>query len=259
VGGRGQRVWCLPPSQAQPGKPGPLASLSPFDPSSQALLGQARTITCPESKKELQPCQCNTVQELVFTAQIRSLLGNGQVEYSEPIPPFYASYRPTPSCIHRGCKGFVCPGRASSTSLQVNCSSTWLLWHLEHYLYLRQTLKASWWREMLEPHTIPAITEQGSRHQWRGRGRELMTGRSSCQFLPPWPKSSIQGAHPAHFTRALQADPFSNCPIHTFMNLSPSQIPQLPCLGLYQLLLWIISSIFWQACMIYIFSGSLVG
>lgn len=110
-------------------------------------------------------------------------------KHSVPIPPFYASYRPTPSCIHRGCKGFVCPGRASSTSLRVNCSSTWLLWHLEHYLYLRQTVKASRWREMSEPHTVPAITEQGSRHQWRGRGRELMTGQSSCQFLPPWPKA----------------------------------------------------------------------
>lgn len=184
------------------------------------------------------------------------------MEHSVPTPPLCASLCPTPRCIHRGCKGFVCPGRASSTSLWVNCSSTWLLWHLEHYLYLwRQTLKASRWREMSEPHTAPAITEQGSRHQWERQGQRA---DDRAEFLPvpaSLAKGSIQGAHPAQFTRALQADPFSNCPILTFMNLSPSQIPQMPCLGLYQLLLWVISSIFWQTCMIYIFliSGSLVG
>lgn len=111
-------------------------------------------------------------------------------KHSVPIPPFYASYRPTPSCIHRGCKGFVCPGRASSTSLRVNCSSTWLLWHLEHYLYLRQTVKASRWREMSEPHTVPAITEQGSRHQWERQGQRA---GDRAEFLPV-PASLAKGS-----------------------------------------------------------------
>lgn len=169
-------------------------SLPPFD--RWILLprlywGNPEPSLVPSPKKNCNLASA-TRSELVFKAQIRSLLGNGQVEHSVPIPPLCASLRPTPRCTHRGCKGFVCPGRASSTSLWVNCSSTWLVWHLEHYLYLwRQTLKASRWREMSEPHTAPAITEQGSRHQWERQGQRA---GDRAEFLPvpaSWAKGSI--------------------------------------------------------------------